>query len=500
MTARIKLLKCQKLLNRQIQRSAKLYVGNPPPFIRKYSSEYEKELKRHKKLVNKNRLLDEVLNSQLVLCGDYHTLSQAQRTVIRILRDILPRLKKEKKTIYLALEIFKASDSIRIQQLLKKEISEDTFLKAISFDKRGFNWENYSPLIELARQWQISVVGLSPDNERSLQSRDQYGAELLANWSAQSPEAFVIAMMGDLHLASNHLPGALKLALAKKAIKRKTLVVHQNHDPLYWKIAKTPISEKGGILELKKGVYCIFNTPPWLKLKSHLNDVGSENEPIDEIQECVKGISYFLGISRKRLGRGEDVHISQTDEEPSFFLPSNRTFYLHQPNLNQLASLASQYVHSKLSDYKEEPPFGSSGFYVTIWREALGYYGSKIINPNRKCVGVNDLAFSKEPSHQLAFEHLSLERQYFKKGLAEFPDFCAERRLNSSSVSELAQVLGKILGEALFEMTLNNRISISTVRELFENRFEEDGQKLYLFWINQMDRFNVRHFSKKEKL
>ncbi|NDC25224.1 MAG: hypothetical protein EB078_09175, partial [Proteobacteria bacterium] len=197
MVPRSRLLNCQKYLTKRFNRSTQAYFGNLPPQLRKYYLDYQRDFRKYEKIIHKSELLSEVEKSQIILCGDYHSLSQAQRTLIRILREIIPKLKKEKKPIYLAMEIFKAKHNLRIQQYLRSEITEEEFLRAVSFGDWGFSWGNYAPLLRLAKEFRIPVVGLSPSQPSSLADRDVFAAKVIAHWAQKEPSGVVFCLMGD---------------------------------------------------------------------------------------------------------------------------------------------------------------------------------------------------------------------------------------------------------------------------------------------------------------
>lgn len=492
MIARIRLLNCQKRLSLSFRRSAQRYLGELPVPLKLYSLEYYKELKSYKKITFKNSILDEVLAAQIILCGDYHSSSQAQRTVLRILRQILPRIKKEKKNLYLGLEILRARDTIRAQQVIRSEISESQFLDAIAFNRSGFSWLNYAPLVKLAQDWQVPLFGLSPERMGSLQTRDAFAARIICNRAQQDPNSVLFCLMGDLHLAQNHLPREIQSELKERVQTKKIITIHQNYDDLYWKLIHEKKENKAEVVQLKKGVFCILNTAPWVKLQSHLNSI-EENFEAEEAQDSsdtifqlIEGIAYFLGLKKNQIGNGSDLDIRSTSNTGSYFSYPERVFYLNSPNLNHLAKLSSQYIHSKLSGFAGQLNEPSRDFYPMIWTEALGYLGSKIINPKRKCSGILDFKVSSEPAMKRAWQQINGE-QGFSNG-------------NRELCQQVAQLLGKLLGDALFELILRNKISIIYLKELFGTSFGPESQSLYFEWCKKVDKYSLRYFSSKKRL
>ena len=516
MIAHKHLLQCQKVLNQDFQRSATLYLGALPPHLKNYSVAYHKELKGCSKISNKSKLLSESLKSQIILCGDYHTLSQAQRTVIRILRDILPLLKKKKKTVYLALEILRASDAIRVQQFIGNQLKEDEFLKKISFKSWGLNWQNYAPLFDLAKEHEIPVLGLSPSKSLSLRARDLFAAGVLANWSEKNPDALILALMGDLHCAEKHLPNDLKKELSAKNLQRKILVIHQNHDEIYWNLAKKKKETTAEVVQLKKGVFCVLNTPPWIKLQSNLNWwVNHQEDFSQDILNLAQGIASFLGVSLSRsFFEGGHFHFYKNSEISmaprevkrfkNLFFYDTQSFYFSEFNLNHLAAFSAQYLHSKLSPFQKRFQNPRSDFYPFVWVEALGFLGSKMINPKRKCLGAKDILRAKEGPLKLAKLHLIEEYKSFREHrLFQNPFLKGEHVLKSKEILDLyeaSKILGKLLGHGIFELILRDKVRISSVRKLFETDFDNQSESLYLEWVGRLEASDLRNFSSRERL
>ena len=509
MVARNRLLNCQKRLSQSFRRSARMYLGDLPTHLKTYSLEYYRELSSYKKITFKNNILDEVMGSQIILCGDYHSSSQAQRTVLRILREILQGIKKERKTLYLGLEILRAQDNIRAQQVTHSEISESQFLDAIAFHRWGFNWQNYAPLVEFARQWKVPLFGLSPDRMGSLESRDAFAARMISHWAQQDPNAVIFCLMGDLHLAQNHLPRDIKLELETRQVSKRILTIHQNYDDLYWKLVQKKRDHQAEVLQLDKDVFCILNTAPWIKLQSHLSSIeenpGVEDsfEPSDTALQLIEGIAYFLGVRKKEIGNGADIDIRESPDSRSYFSYSEKVFYIGSANLNHLAKLSSQYLHSKLSGFGgvfEDP---QRDFYPWVWAETLGYLGSKIINPKRKCQGIIDFKSASDPAMKTAYRHIKREFLFPRRGLKQSSHFWPRKKYTVQELmmsQQVALLLGKLLGQAMFELILKNKISLSFLRDLFKTAFGPEAESLYFEWCQRVDSHSLRNFSYREKL
>ena len=59
------------------------------------------------------------------------------------------------------------------------------------------------------------------------------------------------------------------------------MVILQNNERFYWKLVALGLEQLIDVVKVKDGVYCVMNTPPWVKLKTHLKwtEVMAEAEP-----------------------------------------------------------------------------------------------------------------------------------------------------------------------------------------------------------------------------
>ena len=112
-------------------------------------------------------------------------------------------------------------------------------------------------------------------------------------------------------------------------------------------------------------------------------------------------------------------------EFEAYFIPREKIIYLTEPNLNHAATEAALYLHCKMSGREKTITDPAEDFYAEVWSEALGYFGSKILNHKRKCNGPRDLKRIVEAAStklkkrrdavkvaQAALAHLEAERLY----------------------------------------------------------------------------------------
>lgn len=540
-------------------------LGHLSPELRRYFQEYQRDFQDFREVSTKRELLAALQKTHIAFCGDYHTLSQAQKTVIRVLRDSVLALKKRDRSLVLALEMVQARHNAKIQRFLEGGMSEAEFLKSIGFHRNwGFSWENYRKLFQFAKEHGIAVVGINrPGKDRypTLRERDRYAAEVIADLTEKDPKTLVFVLVGDLHLASSHLPGELDKQLKRRKLARERIVILQNNERFYWKLVALGLEQLIDVVKVKENVYCVMNTPPWVKLKSHLKwaEVMAEASPpaaaaaekgaidvaellheveySDEIREILEVVQKFIGIA----GPADDDFSVHTPADMSFlnrvekdraftpverailrqclatfeshFIPRENILYLTSLSLNHAAKQASIYLHAKTSGFRRLFASPRRDFYTFVWIEALGFVGSKIINHKRKCDGPKDLEriVQKGKSRReveiakAALAHLEAESRFRKSGGKRFVGIVFPKgRVPLRRVIffyRVAKRLGALLGEALYNAAMDNRIERDDLRALFECDFPAaSARKLYLDWIRRLDEHGYRHVVKTERL
>lgn len=561
MHARTRLIRIQRGMYRRLRQYARAFLGNLSPGLKKYYLEYLRDFQDFKSISAKRDLLEAAQGAHLVLCGDYHTLAQAQRTVLRLLRECVPQAGK--RQVILALEMLHASDNAKARDFLDGKMDEEAFLKATAFHRKwGFNWENYRELFEFAREHKLPVTGINlarKSGAPTLKQRDVFAAKVLADLSVAEPDAWIFVLIGDLHLATAHLPAELEKQFLKRSLKRTWLVIHQNSERFYWKLVDKGLEQLVDVVLMRPGVYCVMSTPPWVKLQSHVkwNEILAEEmypdelspdtvDHADEIKEWIEIIARFIGVEPKGKSDFQDFqiqgpldygfleHLERSGnytkpqirflakalaEFGNYFIPGENILFLSSLSVNHAAELSAIYLHAKLSGAKHwfEDPLRD--FYPMVWVEALGFLGSKIINHKRKCNGPRDLdvmAHTK-PSRErgqreavaaarLALHHLREEERAKKARDHKF----TQVRFRTSDAGtdrtllyhKVAKLLGQLLGHGLYGAVMNNSVSRDEIRALFAHAFPsgDETTRLYFEWVERLDQGRFRNVTKSDSL
>lgn len=527
MSPREELLKIQRQIFLQNKKRIEDSVLSTEKNFESYQKEYFKKLKKYHRIVDVEEFEAALLKAQIVYVGDYHTNKQSQRAFLRILK----RLKKKKASFVIALELVHASHQKKIDAYLQGKISEELFLDQIQLKKRWYIdlWSNFAPIFHFAKHHKIPLYAIeaAPENSNLLR-RDQAMAKQLLKIHRQHPKQKVLTLVGDLHIAAKHLPYEFENVLSAGEKNIETLTVYQNSADIYWKLAEQKKEEKIEIVQLEDESFCMLNTPPIVWQQSYLNWLEQEGDEIDfvdpraQVLDLAGRIGRFLKLKLshekedlevytcgdlsflERLKKDEDFsakEIRQIKQQilasESYTIPRKKIIYLGSLSLNHAAEEAAHFV-KYLSSGEEFERDAADAFYANILHETLGFFGSKIINHQRKCMQEADYKkliqylrklgnIPRERQLELEIAHLILQHiQLEKKGLKISEHSLFKKHLLFFGVTH---GLGYRLGDKLYYAMMQGKISKSQIRELFLDPFRYSGQasEIYLWLIKKVE-------------
>lgn len=406
------------------------------PTLLAYSQDYIESIPDTFSRVNLDYFIDAINRSSFVLYGDFHTLIQSQRGLLRLLRAF--REKYSKRNIIIALEMCQANDQKIMDDYLAGRISELEFLDACRYDETwGFPWEGYKSVLNYAKQNEISVIGLNKDKSGSskLRDRDIFASKVLKNLHIENPDSLIVSLIGEFHLADNHLIHHLDEELKQKNIdSKKILRILTNIDKYSLQGSPRTLSQSTEYLHLKENLLCILNTPPWIKWKSYVlweemkntnihfsDELFTSNDDSDLFTEesfdvdyhifnITKDLMFFLNIKidLSKIGNFNSIHLpdddffSSTKKELAltkkeiksirerlgidgfYFLPHNHLFIFSDYLLNNLSNAAGQFLYNLTLDRDWKGFTDEEKFIHNIIRWAMGMVSTKILNPRKK--------------------------------------------------------------------------------------------------------------------
>jgi len=507
----------KKLLSR-VKSQVEIRLGPLPPSLRQYAKNLERDFKagwRPSTAADLDRALS---RARVVLSADFHAYAQSQRAHIRLLRDHVGE-----RPAVLALECLNQEDEKAAAEFLSGNLSETRFLEAVDWQKNwGFPWENYRPLFELARDRGFQVRGLNRLRAGSLEKRDAWTAQRILALGREFPDAVIFVVIGEWHLASEHIPKRLQ---SKLRGTNDIMVVHQDVEQLYFKLAQKDREGSTEILKASNNRFCLMVSPPWMKWQSYLMYLEQaydrdlqEDLAIDytdhivslielleadlKIQTKKANVQVYCGNSKTSLGRlrlslspkQERALVYHVQQDQSFFIPQKGWLYLSRPTINHASGLAGQFVHAHLSRRQGTLWNLPQDFLPLIWIEAVGFFFSKWINPKRKAESLDSIRMRlavddpKERGRKallLALDHRLSEVLWVKTGRMRRTRY---KPREYSAYLDAARILGSMLGERLFQKVRSRTISLPKLMSYLKVAVDrKDFAKFYWKLIREIE-------------
>jgi hypothetical protein len=315
------------------------------------------------------------------------------------------------------------------------------------------------------------------------------------------------------------------------------LILYQNEETLYWKLAEAG-QEEAGVVQVAEDAFCLLNTVPTTKLQSYLDWLNyaeegyspvrgnwaelSGEDYLAQIRHIVKDLDQVLGLGfpearlsrltvyssrnldfaevldrhpavkselpriQSKIRRGEGFLLEIQDaEEPAYVI------YLQDASVNQAAEEATHYLNAVLRGPLAARLAPLDRFYREALTEALGFFGSKMINERRKVVSEWALrkflgkarkegSVSRERALTVRVGRFLLQHHYLEKRTAtltayrrKFEDVYATR----GAIPHMAATqLGYMMGSKLFYAVKKGYLPLSLIRGLFHESFEKPGE------------------------
>jgi hypothetical protein len=533
MSDRSRLSQFRRSLLEELKEEVRFHIGPIPPSLSRYYLQYKNEFTGRWRSSHKDELINEVRGARIVMLGDYHTLRQSQRTLLRILREVVPGGRK----VHLGLEMIHSAHQGHLDRYQAEEMNRTEFLRAVNYSATwGFPWGGYGEILEFARSHSIPVHGLNvagSGDGPGLRKRDRHAARLLAGLVTEYPDDLVVVVFGDLHLAAGHLPRQTVSALRKVGVEKvEPLVIFQNSRTLFWKLHRRRLQHKVDVVRLGRNRFCINSTPPWVKLHSSVfwernrtellesllhqasNTAGDRGDAVEYSEQQGTLIRLVAGyfdldppgmddftvltlveldqvvVSLSRLPRFPSLEPLLLVRE-SLFIPELRTIYLRCPDINHAAEQGAVFLNWLCTGYTPQVRGGQDEFYRRVIRRALGFVGSLVVNPRRKHWHEEDHLLYRRQQYRRrnitsrgkvqreasrwVLLHLSREgeRGMLVRSILDIDD----RNLRLVSTG-----LGQILGYRLYHGMLQGALSRTEVADLFRMKLigRHQARELYL--------------------
>lgn len=514
-----------------IKKRVESIVGQETRELKTYRDTYNKELNKLPwQAIDKRHLFSRLKSADIVLVGDFHAQKQSTRGFLRIIRKI-------RTPFVVALECLTLKDQEAIDLYLSGEISEKDFLFKVAWKKNwGFPWENYKPLFKWAQLHKIKIYGVSGGVRfKTLKERDNISATIIKKIHRQHKNFKIFIQYGDLHLASAHLPKALK----KLEPYLDQCIIYQSPEVLYFKIMEKQKELSTDVVRLDQNKWALNGLPPWVKWQDYLLFLESgydkkikvhDVDPTDTVASTVEFFnksfnlnldtaslsvytsddnSFFDLIENSPLSLKKKI-IDNVQEGYSFYIPELECGYLARYSVNHVIRVAAQYMYFKEGSYTKTILDFKKDFFKIIWFEAVIYFFSKIKNPKRKTDTLQDIrvALQKEQFDDRGKEALLLaltqklsELQFLSHGKYKTIEDNNLHKYNKKSFFISAQILGGMIGEKLFYAYNKKIIKLPLNKNLlFKNLQTNSFNKIYYESLEMVESWPISFKSKYDKL
>lgn len=475
MPGRSDLERSQRELFRQVNAELRLVAPPLSPGIRAYQKSFRSSLPKRGRGVSKGTLTRAAVKARVVLVGDFHPFPQSQKGFLRLLRDAI----KTGERPAVALEFVPQTHQAVLDQFSRGLLTANELAEMIDYeDEWPFAWASYRAILDYARAERLPLIALNikarGTDAAALRIRDEAAAARIAEtvWSGGARRVFTL--YGEWHLGRSHLPGYVRSALGPGA---RVLVVHQNEESLYWNAPRNSLGRRAEVLRLGKDEFCVLNSVPWVKARSYLDWLeGSGGDSWEEgpdtpalVLQFSRHLAELLSLDSSHLDRVEiwgpdaidDLSSARGTAEEKLLqkharrhlrvglLATTGRLLVPGRSTNSLTEAAA--IALWQSQLRTRPKAAAAYGPRLLVRFTIGYLGSKILNPKRKCNEVADMqAYLAHPSGSSKAKLLAFYRALAL--LSEPLGIRARRtpRLTGIAEIEATRLAGYVLGNRVF--------------------------------------------------
>jgi hypothetical protein len=478
---------------------------------RKYLRDFSDAFQTYQQVLKFHELELRLRSADLILVGDYHALPASQRFTA----ELIQQMAASGRTVVLGVEAIVARDQHILDEWQRGEIDAHELCSRIRFETDwGYDWQPFRELLETARALGAPIFGLDcmpRQDMRSIRARDQHAAAKIAELRRAYPDAQLVVLFGESHLAPTHLPMLVRDLRESDEI----VTVLQNVDTLYWLSAGEP-DDLVEAVEVRDDVVCVFSATPlekyehyrlcierWKQFRAgtldlapsfynligslarflnvNLYDMGGRclADELPEVWSVTSEEQLDRLLARRMSTRVAEVR-EMVEKQGSWFVAERNVIVAREFRMPWAAEQASRFVHHAcrgVGKYHSE----EDALYGQVLEAALAFLGSKILCPSRKLYDQGQLrADCERPEAELPF-NLSL------RAFHQVAEWTLQVR-RSSGVGVKAtslddgllyariHLLGHLLGSDLYSAYLNGRVSKKFLRGLFFRDLAKPGE------------------------
>lgn len=502
----------------------------------RYLRDFTEAFTSYQRVLSEGEQAEMLAASRILLVGDYHALHASQRYVSTLLERLA---RSSGQPLVLGLEAIFARHQNVLDEWMRGEIAEDELRERIRFDLDwGYGWPPYVELLDSARRHAQAIYGLDcmPRTDlRRIAARDRHAASKILEIRERHPDAIIVVLFGESHLAPNHLPALLRAA----APGERLLTILQNVDPLYWRAAGEACDRVDAV-RVSNDVVCVFTSTPLEKYESYRLCIerwrrqGSAAPDLTpSVYNLIDALLRFLNINkysatnrvqpkflidllpevccrtsreqlerlllRKGLGEMEvRTVLAQVELRGVCHVPSMNAIFATNFQMEYGAEEAARFVHracqGTLRKAPENVPSLSAEdlFYVCVMQEALAFFGSLVLYPARAALRESDLyALYAQPREEVEEQSIYSYGEYmqmvdflvlhkdYETNLRKYhhtPELISAGRCFTGDKFEFVTTrLGQMLGTQLYDAYLAGQIAKRFLRSLFMRALHKPG-------------------------
>jgi hypothetical protein len=482
--------------------------AHDPSGRRKYLRDFSKAFRSYESILDSEQMTGMIQAADVVLIGDYHALPASQHFAATLIEQ---RAQPGDRPIVLGVETIFSRHQHILEEWWRREIDEDELRQRIRFDQDwNYDWPPSYELLVTARENADAVYGLDcmpREDLRKIGARDRHAADKIAEIRERHPNAVIVALFGESHLAPQHLPRVLKERLTDERV----LTILQNVDALYWQ-ATGARQERVEAVRVKDEVVCVFNSTPLEKYESYRLCLSRWSQEEDEqqadiaptIYNLMDGLLRFLDVNRYSSHNGKqpkflvdllpEMHGGTTDgrlrrlleratREPErieamlqqvesrgcVYLPAINAFCVREFQMASATEEVARFLHHacrglplRRTGRAVEGGERADRFYTRTLEHALAFLGSRVLYPARPAIdGEEACDFSRAACEKAMQEALRGDRNKF---------------------DGIARRLGYMLGSQLYDAYLRGCVSRRVLRHLFVAHIDEPGKARSTCW------------------
>ena len=495
---------------------------------RKYLREFNSAYQDYKRVLGDREYHAELLAADLILLGDYHALPKSQQFAAELVETLASITGRP---VILGLETVFSKDQQVLDDWRTGAIGELELREGIRFDTEwGYDWRPFYQMLSVSRLHAAEIVALDSHPRGDLRRiglRDRHAAAKIGEAHDRHPEAIMVVLFGESHLAPNHLPMLVKAALPNKRV----LTLLQNIDPLYWKAAGERDSVRA--VQVVRDVICVFNSTPLEKYESYRLCIErwrqTRAQAVDlspTFSNLTDALLRFLGMPReqsptvyhpssmgelrKLLANMRSTAIESSEilhrvaEKGIAYSVELHTVFATAFQMQDATEEAARCVHATCSGAARRSPCETLAdddlFYLRVLEEALVYFGSRVLYPARKAVRESDLykvyGESREDVERRvqqpygryieAIDFIVLHRDY-EANLRQYwhrPELLQQGlQFAGAQYALVTRTLGQLLGTDLYDAYVAGRVTRRSLRTLFRRDLRKTGAARTAYFI-----------------